>query len=791
MSPNSTGTDSDRPSSVDGERPSPERYSPAAILDVIGAHGLSWLKRGIVAAAIALIVWAALDSNTRSNFISGSGIAQGALIAAIAIGVVLTYRGSGVVNFSNSAVAMYIAYFYAVLRKEGDIFLPPLPNPLAPVEGILHWFQDRDSWTDLPDIPARIDLGPNMQFWPALVISLVFAVLVGLVLHFAIFRLLRSAPPLAKVVASIGLFLLLPAVIIRRFTIQPYTVKPMPFFDGGAKPLSLPFGLKMGADSLTIALLIVAFSAILWLVFQKTRFGLATRAASENEKGAVVLGFSPEFLAGANWVLSTSITGLLGIFAATIQRTIDPAVLPALIIPALTAALVGSFTSFGWTTFAAFVLGMQFGLVKYLEVNHGWFPKSGGSPIPGGERLIPFIVIVLFLYLRGKNLPSRGAISSGRLPFSPTPKTWSIRYAGPGLAVVAAVLALFVLTPSFRLAMSNTLISILICLSVVVLTGYVGQISLAQMSFAGISAFLVAKLTTEAPVRIPIFFTEAHLTVIPEMPFPIPILIGGIVAASIGVIVAIPALRVRGVNLAIVTLSFAVAMDKFLFANKSVNGGFAGAKVATPTAIAEPRNVTYDFFGLKAGDGLQPNPMTTVFCLVVVVFVAFGVANLRRSATGRRMMATRNNERAAAAIGVDVAGMKILAFGISAFIAGVAGAVIAYRSGGATTDRFMYTQSLTFMAFAYIGGISSITGAISGGFVAAGGIFFTFLINVVHVPGEFTLILGGLGLIFASIQNPEGLAGAPQLLREKRIRRRIHKAALDEQQKLDTGRRSS
>jgi len=762
--------------SVDG-KPSAEAEPASALDKILKGGAIAWLRRLVVAVAVVLIVWAILDPDSRSNFVSGSGVAQGALIAAIGLGVVLTYRGSGVVNFANSAVAMYIAYFYAVLRKEGDIFLPPLPNPLAPIEGIINLFQDKESWTDFPDWPTRISLGPNMQFWPALIISLVFAILLGLVLHLLVFRPLRNAPPLAKVVASIGLFLFLPAVIIRRFTIQPYTVKSMPFFDNQAKPLELPFGLKMGADALTIAVLIIFFAVLLWLVFQRTRFGLATRAASENEKGAVVLGFSPEFLAGANWVLSTLITGLLGIFAATIQKTIDPAVLPALIIPALTAALVGSFTSFGWTTFAAFVLGMQFGLIKFLEVNHGWFPKSGGSPIPGGERLIPLLVIVLFLYLRGNSLPSRGAISSGRLPFSPTPQRWAIRYAGPGLALAAAILGLFFFTPPFRLALSNTLIAILICLSIVVLTGYVGQISLAQMAFAGISAFLVSKMTVEAPVRIPVYFTNYKLTVIPELPFPIPIIIGGLVATLVGVLVAVPALRVRGVNLAIVTLAFAVATDKFLFANNSVNGGFAGAKVETPDIIVEPRNVTYRILGLKAGDGLQPNPMTAIFCLIIVVLMCYAVANLRRSATGRRMLATRSNERAAAAAGVNVAGMKILAFGISAFIAGVAGAVIAYRSGGVTTDRFTYVQSLTFMAFAYIGGISSVYGAVSGGFIAAGGIFFTFLSNVAHVPSEFTLILGGLGLIFAAIQNPEGLAGAPRIVWARiQERRRIESA---------------
>ncbi|HWL46046.1 MAG TPA: ABC transporter permease [Ilumatobacter sp.] len=700
-----------------------------------------YLQWFFVATGVLLVGWAVIDPQTRAQFLTGSGLSQGALIAAIALGVVLTYRGSGVVNFANGAVAMYIAYVYAVLRREGDLFLPPLPNPLAPIEGVVHWFQADDTF-DLPDIPTRISFGPNMQFWPALGIALVFSLFLGWVMHVLIFRPLRAAPPLAKVVASIGLFLYLQAVILRRFGITPYGVRQMPFFEQGSQ-VNLGAGVKMTTDQFTIVVLIVVFTVVLWLLFQRTRFGLATRAAAENEKGAVLLGFSPDFLAGANWMLSSLITGLLGIFAATVQATVDPGTIPALIIPALTAALVGGFTSFGWTTFASMLLGMQFGLVAYISARHEWFPTSAGLPMPGFDRVLPLVVIVLVLSLRGKNLPTRGAISAGRLPASPTPPDWAVRYAGPALAVATAILALFVFTPDFRLALSTTLIGVIICLSSVVITGYVGQISLAQMAFAGISAFIVSKLTSQYNV-----------------PFPIPIFIGAAVAAVVGLIVAIPALRVRGVNLAIVTLAFAVAVDKAVFGNQAFNGGMFGAKVDTPQMFTESRNVRYRIFGLLAGDGKQPNPMTAVFVLVVVVILCYLVANLRRSATGRKLLATRSNERAAAAAGINVSGMKMLAFGTSSFIAGVGGAVFAYRTGAVAADRFDYLDSLTFFAFAYLGGIACVSGAISGGMLVSGGLFFTFLHQVFHIPEEFTLILGGLGLIVAAVRNPEGIAGA-------------------------------
>ncbi len=691
-----------------------------------------------LAAGVVVLGVLALNREYRENFFTGSGVAEGALIAAIALGVVLTYRGSGVVNFANGAIAMYVAYVYTILRSNGALFLPPIPNPLKLVEWVVHLFQAHDT-LHLVDIPVQISFGSSMGFWPALAISLVFCVLLGLLLHFAVFRPLRYAPPLAKVVASVGVFVYLQAVIILRFNTTVQTVRPLPFVHKTQVDLGL---IKMGQDQLFVTLLVIAFTVGLWLLFQYTRFGLATRAAAENEKGAVVLGFSPDFLAGSNWVLSTVITGLLGVLVASINSTMDPVSLAALIVPALTAALVGSFSSFGRTTIAAFLLGMQVPLVLYLSANKGWFPSTNGTYWPGFEYVLPLIVIVVVLFFAGRSLPTRGAITLGRLPFSPNPPAWAMRVGGPALALAAAACGLFLFGPDYRGALANTLIGIIICLSVVVITGFVGQISLAQMSFAGISAFVVSKLSAEQ-----------------GWPFPWPIFVGAIVALIVGLLVALPALRVRGVNLAIVTFAFAVAIYNVVFQNTSVTGGYHGALVTVPSWINPNNAGRYHFLGLTAGDGLQPNPMTAMFGLVVVVVLSYLVANLRRSTTGRQMLAMRSNERAAAAAGVNVAATKMLAFAISAFIAGMGGAVLAYQSGAVTAGPFNYPASLIFFAFAYLGGISSVSGAVAGGLLVPGGLLFTFLEDRFGVPTGLTLVLGGLGLILAAIQNPEGIAG--------------------------------
>ena len=358
---------------------------------------------------------------------------SGALIAAIALGVVLTYRGSGVVNFANGAIAMYIAYVYAGCARDGDLFLPPLPNPLALVEGVVHRFSRvRRSSSRHPDRRSRS--GRACRSGRRSSSRSRSACCSGSLLHFLIFRPLRNAPPLAKVVASVGLLLSCrrssSAASARRR--EPCGRCPFVKNDAGQPRASS----KINQEQLFVALLVIVFAFALWVLFQRTRFGLATRAAAENEKGAVVLGFSPDFLAGTNWVLSTVITGLLGIFVASINSTIDPIVIPRSIVPALTAALVGSFSSFGCTTLAAFVLGMQVPLIAVPRREQELVPEVGRPAVarrrapPAGPRHRPRAV------RRGRRAcrrvarsPRAGCRSRRRR------RSGRLRYGGPALAV--------------------------------------------------------------------------------------------------------------------------------------------------------------------------------------------------------------------------------------------------------------------------------------------------------------------------------------------------------------------
>jgi branched-chain amino acid transport system permease protein len=153
-----------------------------------------------------------------------------------------------------------------------------------------------------------------------------------------------------------------------------------------------------------------------------------------------------------------------------------------------------------------------------------------------------------------------------------------------------------------------------------------------------------------------------------------------------------------------------------------------------------------------------------VVCLVVVVLLVLGVVNIRRSRVGRHMLAVRSNERAAAAAGVSVSRTKILAFGVSAFIAGIGGALSGYRFGSVTSDYFGAVPSMLFLAFAYLGGISTVSGAIVGGMIVSGGISTLILTSWLHVSAQYTLLLAGIGLITMAIFNPQGIAGGVRAL---------------------------
>jgi branched-chain amino acid transport system permease protein len=381
----------------------------------------------------------------------------------------------------------------------------------------------------------------------------------GVFIELAIFRPLRNTAPLAKLAASLGLLLVLESAMILIFG---NSLK--------SAPAVLPsdtvtvFDRVVPKDRFLLAGIVILVAALLTALYRWTPFGLATRAASENEASAMLSGLSPSRLAIMNTVLACVVAGGLGVLVAPLIA-LDAQTLALQVVPALAAALLAGFTSFFIACFAGLAIGAVQSLLLYWSTQ-SWFPTdTAGTPIHGLPELFVFLVVVLALFLRGASLPGRGELVEKRLPAVPRPE----RLLRPSVLTAAVgVTCLIVFPYDFRQSLINSLLGVLICLSLVVIVGFVGQISLVQLALAGVAGFTMSHLTTDLGG----VWAE----------FPISLLIGAATATVVGLLIAVSALRVRGVSLAVVTLAAAVALEQFGFLNERWGGQATGSPVTQP-----------------------------------------------------------------------------------------------------------------------------------------------------------------------------------------------------------------
>lgn len=618
------------------------------------------------------------------------GVGNGAVYAALGLALVMTFKSSGVVNFATGAVALYAAYTYAYLRR-GE-FLNPIPG-----------------------FDKTVDLGGKWDVLPAALLAVALSAVLGMLLYLVVFRPMRRAPALAKAVAAIGVMLVLQALLAMRVDETPPPVAaifPRESFTVGETVVS--------TEGLWLGVVVVGLAALAALVLRYTRFGVATEAAAESERGALVTGLSPDRIALSNWALSSATAGVGGVLISPMVP-LNPVAYTMFIVPALAAALVGNFSSISLTVLAGLAIGMLSSEAQKLQTTVDWFPDSGVA------QAIPLLLILIFLLVRGQRLPGRGAVAKQDLGRSPRPTRLLVPTV---VGVAVGVVALLVTSGSVRLAVIASLVFAVIALSQVVVTGYAGQVSLAQLTLAGASAYSLAR-----------FSEQLHI------PFPFAPLLAALAAMVIGVVVGLPALRVRGLPLMVATLALAVFLEAFWFNNPSLNGGGAQAMVTPPS-----------IFGLDlsigAGEG-YPQLAFGVLCLVVLTLCALGVAWLRRSRLGAAMLAVRANERSAAASGVNVGAVKLTAFAIASFLAGLGGALMAYQTSNmATADLFRVFTAITLFAVFYIAGVTSVSGALLAGVMAPGALL-SYWLDI----GDYYVLASGVLLVVTVVFNPDGLVG--------------------------------
>jgi ABC-type branched-subunit amino acid transport system permease subunit len=553
--------------------------------------------------------------------------------------------------------------------------------------------------------------------WFSIVVALVYSAILGLIFYYGVIRPLRHAPVLARVCATVGFMLFLEAVATIDF--GTFSVSSPPILPDNS--LRLASGLIVPAVDLYLAGIAIVAGLILGAVYRYTRFGLATRAAAGNERGAVLIGLSATRLSAANWVLATVLASAAGVLILPIT-TLSPSDYTLFIVPALGAALLGRFTSFPMTVAAGLGIGMLQSEIGKIQTVWTWLPQQG---LQDG---LPFILIMIAVIAMSKRLPARGGFSSSRNASIGRPRA-PMRTTVISFAI--GLVAILLLSQLYKYAFAASMNVACVCLSVVVITGYVGQISLAQNAFAGISAFEIS-----------------HIGHGLGLGFPFALVLGALCAVVVGVVIGLPAVRVRGVNLAIVTLSVATALDALVFNSTWFSGGYTGLSVHPPHLFGLNLGITSD----------NSSTVFAIFSLFIFCVMAFLVARLRNSPAGRMFIAIRSNENAAAAVGVNVARTKLFAFGISAFIAGIGGGLLAYQQININPASFTSWTSLTILAIAYVGGVGRIGGAVAAGILLAGNGLVATLFNKLFDFNTYQMLIAGFALMLTAVGNPDGIA---------------------------------
>jgi branched-chain amino acid transport system permease protein len=553
---------------------------------------------------------------------------------------------------------------------------------------------------------------------------MVTAVLSGAVIELLVIRRFMRAPRLVLSVGTIGIALIfaflqfyIPKWLGGGFLVDP-TPPKTPF--SGLKFHIDP--LTFDANSVVIPIAVAIVVAGLWAFFRFTDLGIGIRAAAENSDRAKLLGISTGMLSSVVWMLAAALSGL-GVFLRipVIGIPIGADVSPYVLLYALTAAMIARMDSF----YIAAVAGICIGVI---EQSMYYFSRDGNL---GASLMLP-ILLVAMLSQRGRL--SRGQDSgvatwSMAKEFRPVPpelvRLPEVEWGRIGFlaAAVAGVCALpYVLGFTQQILLSVVAIYGIVAVSLVILTGWGGQISLGQWGIAG-----VGSVTTS------VMALKLH------QDFFLTLLVAGIVGAIASLVVGLPAVRIQGLYLAVVTLAFGIAVQVYLMSPNY----FASL---LPNGLQQiPRPKLYGRFSING-------PRAFFFtCLVFLALALVSARLFRRSRAGRVIIAARDNERGAAGYGVSVARARLTAFVFSGFWAAVAGALFAYQAQTVGQGDFDPSESLLLLTIVVLGGVTSLPGAMLG----------TLFIGMLKYGGlnpATQILASGFGVLFVLYVLPGGMA---------------------------------
>jgi ABC-type branched-subunit amino acid transport system ATPase component/ABC-type branched-subunit amino acid transport system permease subunit len=621
------------------------------------------------------------------------GLINGLVYALVGMGVVLIYRSTRVINFAAGAMGLPGAGLVALLALEY-----------------------------------------NFPYWVAVACGLAAGTAFGAVVELIVVRRLFTSPRVVLLVATIGVAQLGQAIVMSLPDVNGVGVR-YPRAISGERTIGSV--VLSGTDQLVI-LVVPALAVALGLLLTRTTFGRTVAASADNADLARLSGISPKRASTIVWTLGGFLSTVSLILIATDLGSVGQVSTlgPSTMVRGLIVAIVAGMVSFPRALAAGVVLGV-------VEAGLGF----NTTDQPGLIDAVLLAAVLIAVVLQ-----SRQQRASGAAAFSFTPRVrpvpaairdrWWVRHHGWLVGAVAtaaaAAVPLVITAPSRSYLYASILAFALIALSVSVITGWSGQLSLGQMAFAGVGALVTAMYVRgqEIVFGLPTG-TYMHLELGPVSLLPA-ILAATVITTVLAVILGSGALRARGLLLAVSTFVFAQAAEQYLFDTELFTGG-------RPLPIGLPR-------GELAGVDLASQRTFYWFVLAAVVLAVSVVARLRRQAPGRRIMAVRDNADAAAAYTVSPARAKITAFAVSGALAGLGGALLgAVTQAINTNELFVVGDSLEVVAIAVIGGLGSVAGPFLGALWVKG--LPAFFPDNDLVP----LLSSSIGLLLLLLYLPGGL----------------------------------
>jgi branched-chain amino acid transport system permease protein len=603
------------------------------------------------------------------------GLVAGCIYAVTASGLVVTYTTTGIFNFAHGAIGMIAAFTYWQLTSAW------------------HW-------------PQALAVAA---------VLLVMAPVLGALIERVLMRSLRGSTLDASVTTTLGLLLFL--IALASLLWNPAVGRAVPgFFVGNTVTI---FGIVVTAHQLIVVGVAVAVAILLRIFLYRTRAGTALRAVVDDAGLAELTGASTGRFGQLGWMIGAMLAALAGVLLASLV-TLDITNLTLLVINGYAAAMLGRLRSLPLT----FVGGLLLGLIESYVV--GYLPV--GSLLTSVKPIVPmvFLFVVLVALPQRRLDTTKSSLRTPRIPRLP-----EAAIAGGGVVLITYIVSRLLSDTNVQIA-SHGMALALVMLSVVLLTGYGGQVSLCQMTFAGVGAFAMGKVSGGGSW--------------------LGILLAIAVSGAVGMIVALPALRLRGLYLALGTLAFADAMDFAFFQNTK--------------AFGVSDSIDVNRVGLP-GISLSGDRAYLVFLSVAFAVIGFGLVALRRSRFGRRLAALADSPPASATIGMNLTRTKLAVFAASAALAGLAGALYGGQQRIAGPSDFQLLLSLTILLLAVVWGIRTISGMLFAGLTAA---IAPQVQAHVHALRDVLYLAVGLAAVGIG-RHPNGVFGGDTPLQRRRDRK--------------------